>query len=407
MTREFNKQQRYGSHSSYRNPNSSSHFHEDERSPRPARPRLNRETVDRAWENGAANRHPDYRPRNNQGQPPRNSWQKRPYGNNTQGSNRHSYGNGNDQRSRHDYRDRYNQDSQRSDSYGKNQQHHTQGYRSNEGRYNNNRPNYQQPAQNRYAQSPYHDQKRGRYEQNRFQGHAYDEQGNNFERPGYPPRSRQQHEQYNDRPNYQQRKPYAQPGTQKRYQNRPGYQNQQQDPYTARFEGDYERFAHERESGNARPYRQGQPFQQKPSSQRFRDDRPAPERPVTRLSDGRVLKGPRPVQRRNARFWTEVSHDASQILDQQQTFDETAAPTVETTAPPEQSLPISTHLDMEEPDAKPQQRKSSNRSQGDTQSKKPTRRVASAARRKKAIGTGKPATTRPSQRGFKWPASDA
>lgn len=407
MTREFNKQQRYGSHSPYSNPNSSSHSHEDERSPRPARPRLNRETVDRAWENGAANRHPEYRPRS-QGQSPRNSWQKRPYGNNTQGSHKPPYGNGNDQRARHDYRDRYNQDSQHSDSYGKNQPRHAQGYRSNEGRYNNSRPNYQPSSQNRSAQSPYQDQQRGRYEQNRFQGQAYNGPTNKSERPGYPPRFRQQPEQYNERQGNQQRKPYDQSGTQKRYpQNRSGYQNQHQDPYATRFEGDYERFTHEHGQGNPRQQRQGPSFQQKSSPRRFRDDRPAPERHVTRLADGRVLKGSRPNQRRSAHFWTDVSNDASQILDQQQDLDEAPTPIVEPVKPPVQSPPASTRPDTEEPGSKPQQHKSSIHTQAnDTQPKKPIRRVASAARRKKAIGTGKPAATRPSQRGFKWPTSD-
>src|SRR5436305_7704893 len=75
----------------------------DERSPRPPRPRLSRETVDRAWESGAPTQHADYRTRSSNGQPPRNSWRnnqqsehspaqngRRPYGphGNNQGNQR-------------------------------------------------------------------------------------------------------------------------------------------------------------------------------------------------------------------------------------------------------------------------------------------------------------------------------
>jgi len=74
----------------------------DERSPRPARPRLNRETVDRAWESGAPAQHADYRTRGNngnRGQAPRNNWNGNAQnGQNRQGgqyparNNRPSYG---------------------------------------------------------------------------------------------------------------------------------------------------------------------------------------------------------------------------------------------------------------------------------------------------------------------------
>ena len=73
----------------------------EERSPRPARPRLNRETVDRAWESGAPTQHADYRTRSNNGQPPRNSWRnnqqsehspaqngRKPFGNRPDGNRR-------------------------------------------------------------------------------------------------------------------------------------------------------------------------------------------------------------------------------------------------------------------------------------------------------------------------------
>src|SRR5258708_38952409 len=63
MTREFDKQRRDDSRPSFRKPSSGRNG--EERTPRPARPRLNRETVDRAWESGAQQQHADYRPRSN------------------------------------------------------------------------------------------------------------------------------------------------------------------------------------------------------------------------------------------------------------------------------------------------------------------------------------------------------
>src|SRR5579871_6782066 len=79
MTREFNKQRRDDTRPSFRN--RSSNYHEEERSSHPGRARLNRETVDRAWESGAPQTHADYRSRNTNGQSPRNNWhnnQQRP-----------------------------------------------------------------------------------------------------------------------------------------------------------------------------------------------------------------------------------------------------------------------------------------------------------------------------------------
>src|SRR2546421_3635028 len=72
MTRVYNKQPRDDMRPSSRNqpPNRAG----DERSPRPPRPRLSRETVDRAWKSGAPIQHADYRTRSSNGQPSRNSW---------------------------------------------------------------------------------------------------------------------------------------------------------------------------------------------------------------------------------------------------------------------------------------------------------------------------------------------
>lgn len=90
MTRDFNKQRRDDMRPSSREQSSSRTG--DERSPRPAQPRLNRETVDRAWESGAPAKHADYRTRSNNGNrgpAPHNNWrddrQNGQFGQNRQG----------------------------------------------------------------------------------------------------------------------------------------------------------------------------------------------------------------------------------------------------------------------------------------------------------------------------------
>src|SRR5438874_3579629 len=72
MTRDYNKQSRDDMRSLPRDqsPNRAG----GERSSRTPRPRLNRETVDRAWKSGAPIQHADYRTRSSNGQPSRNSW---------------------------------------------------------------------------------------------------------------------------------------------------------------------------------------------------------------------------------------------------------------------------------------------------------------------------------------------
>jgi hypothetical protein len=70
------------------------------------------------------------------------------------------------------------------------------------------------------------------------------------------------------------------------------------------------------------------PSSSRPNAKSFRDDRekqksrPARERGeersrerhVTPLPDGRVVKGPRPAQRRNAQFWTDISQETGDLI---------------------------------------------------------------------------------------------
>ena len=101
MTRDFNKHERDDERPYSRN--SSSGNQGEERSPRPARPRLNRDTVDKAWEKGARQNHSDYRARDTRGgPPPRGNWQRPQQSgqssayngrSNNSGNNRAPYGN--------------------------------------------------------------------------------------------------------------------------------------------------------------------------------------------------------------------------------------------------------------------------------------------------------------------------
>ena len=83
MTRDFKNQRREDRRPDSRG--SSSRRFGEERPSRPARPRLNRDMVDRAWENGARQNHADYRTRSeSNSHPPRDN--RRP----NQHSNRYS-----------------------------------------------------------------------------------------------------------------------------------------------------------------------------------------------------------------------------------------------------------------------------------------------------------------------------
>jgi hypothetical protein len=126
----------------------------------------------------------------------------------------------------------------------------------------------------------------------------------------------------------------------------------------AQFEGDYERF-HE---ADAQPE----------------------ERPVTRMPDGRILKGSRSSQRRQARFWTDVAEETEAL--------------VQPAKPPQANR------------SKPAQHKASPKADTAKAARNPRAHKASAVvREKKAKGRQTPpkagsSSLKPSQRGFKWPA---
>ncbi|MBV9231933.1 MAG: hypothetical protein JOZ18_21665 [Chloroflexi bacterium] len=389
MTREFNKQWRDDSRPSPRN--KPSNRYGEERSPRPARPRLNRESVDRAWESGAQRQHADYRPRGGNGQSPHNGWNNqrseysstqsrpggyRPYGNNRDDARRFERTpNGNQgPRSRSFDSGRRNSADQRFDDH--------RGY-SDGPRGTDTRRGFRDNDQPRGRGSQFRDQERGN------RGRAFPRNGRSsgdFERRGRPYRDEPHSREENPR---RQSRPWAYNETRSREPREPGEPANHQ-PFAEQFEGDYERFDNydtpRRSQRTSRPLNGRAPGRDR--------DRYAPhdepqlekeERHVTRLPDGRVLKGPRPVQRKNAKFWTEISEDTQGLLEQVHEDEDGSAEPAQENVEKLSVLP--------------------KRAEKPAPPKRASKRVASAATRGKKAGTPKvrSAVPKPSQRGFKWP----
>ena len=401
MTRDYNKQRRDNARPFSRN--QSSNRPGAQRSPRQARPRLNRETVDRAWESGAPNRHADYRTRSSSsGQPPRNRWHnnqpsqsseharpgRRPSGNSDRSFARTPRANPGP-RSRSFDSNRRNFDDRRSYSSSPNRNGARPEFRDN-SRHHEQRPQFRENDQSRSYQRPgsrpYDRQPRDFDPKNRSPRNAGP---GNFKRDNRSPR----------RPGGPDRPPYKtqRPGTQNpRWQSRPAYQrgnsfqHQQHSnewaPENEQFEGDYERFDGPRSQKRpaAQPPRRGKaPDRGQPEAE---------ERQVTRLPGGRVLKGPRLAQRRNAQFWTEVADETEDLIDQ---VHPGPTPTKKQAGQrPKEALQET-----------PVQEKGTPKAQ-----RKPRARAASAVKREKKPGARKgasrtrPTVLKPSQRGFKWPS---
>jgi hypothetical protein len=391
MTRDYNKQRREDARPSsrYQPP---ANGNRDEQAPRPARPRLNRETVDRAWEAGAPMQHADYRPRRSNtsnGQPPRGNWRNnQSSGHSSPQNGRGSFGNQTDHNRRFErtsdnnagYPSRsFNSDRGRFDDQRGN------GYRQNAGPYRGtNRPGFRDngnPQTNdRRPQGRGSDQGR---EFQRGNSAGYGPQPREFGRDQRAPRSAER----DGRPGY---KAPALDEQNPRWQSRPTAQrggppgrraqNNTSTPQRAHFEGDYERF-------NA-PARAPQ----------------TEEHHVTRLPDGRVLKGPRPAQRRNAQFWTGVAQETAELL-QPLAAEPQAAEGAGVTS---QAAQVDEHgAQTEQSPAQVPTAQPAEVEQAELKSVRKTRArtTAPAGRRKKADAPAKPRATgpRPSQRGFKWP----
>ncbi len=443
MTRDYNKQRRDDVRPFSRN--QSTDRYRDEYSPRPARPRLNRETVDRAWEAGASTHHPDYRPRRNNTFNEQASRDNRRYNQSAEHSpnqiGRKPFGNRQDNNHRFErtpennsgFRSRsFNSDRDRFDNQHNNeyrqrpdQQRNSEYRRRSDDRYNNgNRPGFRDNTQpSTYEQrSSYrgNDQNRGfqRRDNERFdrQPHEFGRDNRfsrNFEnsprefgRNGRSPRSFERGGRAGYKPptrDTQNPRWQSRPTAQRDYSPRRHSQSNGLVPEGEQLEGDYGRLsapAPEYQEKHERSARRPVPAKKVPEHVK-----PQPEeRHVTRLPDGRVLKGPRPAQRRNAQFWTGVSQEAEGLLD----------PVVVVPPHTEEAADREVTADnVEVPgasDSLVEQDKPKT-------SRKPRARTVSATTRKKKADAvtkkktdkaviKKPRSTgpKPSQRGFKWSA---
>jgi len=273
MTRDFNKQRQerndmrpYVRKQPTRRPGAE----------RSERPRLNRETVDRAWENGAQVNHADYHPRNSQQHSSRQYDQRQRF---SGPGARNSSGY---------YRDYEHAPNDRESTDGRNGRYHNGNAGPRPRSYNNDR--FNEPRSNSYRERNHetafrrnerdHDYGNDRSDNRREQGYAG--------RPARYPEQERRSSRYNGR----QQRPYAN-GT--RPETRTPYRNNYRQNEREQFEGDYERFnSFDNHSGRRQPE----------------------ERHVTHLPERRVLKGSRPAQRKNAQFWTEITEDANDLVPQ-------------------------------------------------------------------------------------------
>ncbi|MEO8970671.1 MAG: hypothetical protein ABI406_03615 [Ktedonobacteraceae bacterium] len=499
MTRDFNKQRRDDMRPSSRE--QSPDRNGDERSPRPARPRLNRESVDRAWESGAPSHHADYRTRSNNGNrgpAPRNNWrddqhngqsaQNRQGGQYPARNSRPSFGNQPGDRPAGPRRfdnttggNQSNQTSQRPPSRPFSADRPDRPNRP----YGNNRPG--SPSQGNGTRPEYRDhsrpyEPRPSYRSNeqgggfqrrdrdyhertdRRDGYEHNERGpRQFERNNYSDAST-----YNGHPTRSFDRDRRAPGNNHRdartprdaeirdtqnprWQSRPaaqrdsGNRREQNDfqaqPGRERYQGDYEHF----NGAEEKPRFAGRPSQryEKSKPRRLEAKKPQPEveeRHVTPLPDGRVLKGPRPVQRKNAEFWTGIAQNTDALLDgvkevltpQEQaqvadgsavehvlpTNDNPAGQTLPTNDSVEaQEMPTNENLDVQtlptDGSTETQEHTVAEEDTLPVKAKSRTRATSVATRSKKASEKQKDTQTktsgpkpRPSKRGFKWPTPE-
>lgn len=341
MTRDFNKQRRerndmrpYARKQPPRRPS-------EERFTRPERPRLNRETVDRAWESGAQVNHADYHPRSTNSQPRSGGqYSGRQYDQRQRFSGQHGRNNSGYRRD-YDYapNEREREETERrNDRY-----HYSPGNSGPRTRsYNNEQRSNSYRERNQYERSDLRRTGRGNdYSNDR--PYTRREQGQGYAgRPTRYPERQTRSSHYTGR----EQRPYA---TDARLENHTPRRNTYQPNEREQFAGDYERF-----------HSFGGPSQRQQVGARRFEHRQPDERHVTRLPDGRVLKGSRPAQRKNAQFWSEIAEDTDALVPQ---------------------------------------------SHQNEQAEKGEQKPASRKREKKAGSESKSENNvpRPSQRGFKWP----
>lgn len=383
MTKDFNQQRRGDVRRSSRN--QSSGRYGEERTPNPARPRLNRASVDRAWESGARREHADYRTRSRDGQPQRDN-RRNQYGSSPSAQNgRRPYGSRQNNFKRFE-RTPDDNDDPRPRSFDSHPRQFDDRRSSERSTYSD------RPGPGTRSGSGYRDNRSYRDQRPSYRVGDRDrsrgDERRDFDRDNRPPR--------NSPSGNRQARDFQQPNTQHpRWRSRPLERNndqprgRQEFNRHERFGGDVERnnrLPHGRQDFNKRERFEGDyerfetpeaPRPRRPMNRSSQEDvtQESEERHVTHLPDGRVLKGPRAVQRKNAQFWTEVADDVEALVE-----------------------PI---------DASVPEKNASTEGSEPTEVRKPrTRANADADRGKKAkakpskVNTG----TKPSKRGYKWPS---
>jgi hypothetical protein len=362
MTREFKKQRRDDSRPSLRPTRFNGH--KAERFARQDHPRLNRETVDRAWESGARHHHADYLPRDVSGRTARNGRYNR---SDRQDAEQASF-----------QRGRTNKNRTMNSNHPGPHQDASRGTKrhSAEPRMNNRRDgsdesfnansrsrNYRaaSPARvSRESQTPYRERQGRGKTWPRDTRETHDASASHHQ--AQPTRTRS-----STRRGSQGRQSPPPSAQQNGKERRNGFAPQQST--SEMFEGDYERFTSTKES------RQSSKAKGPQKRDHTRKHLEAQESHVTRMPDGRTLKGSRSSQRQQAQFWTDVTEETNALLEN--VHIPTPAQETDAAEEPEQAT------------RSPQLR---------------TRTANNAARqRKSSASDSQGKIPRPSQRGFKWP----
>jgi hypothetical protein len=341
MTRDFSKHERDDERPYSRN--SSSGSQGEERSPRPARPRLNRDTVDKAWENGARQNHSDYRARDTRGgQPPRGNWQRPQQSgpssaynsrNNNSGNSRAPYGNRPfDRRQGEHTPDRYQGSRPRPFESGmrkfdERQYNQRRDYQprpeSNDSRpredsrYSNNRPpsrNYDTRRDDRAPHSFQRDDRPQRsFDRDNRPPRSFDRddrQPRSFERDDRQPRSFDRDDRQPRRPETHEPHPrgYYREQRQERASGRP-------DPHNSRWQSRPQRST-PKTNDHARPIREREQFEGDYEQFDARATSPdAVESRETLRPDSRVTRKQREDQQNDTEFMAEVNQQTDSLIE--------------------------------------------------------------------------------------------
>ena len=392
MTRQFSKHERDDERP--RSRNSSSGSYGEERSPRPARPRLNRDTVDKAWENGARQHHSDYRARDTRGgQPPRENWrgprrsgQPSAYNgrNNNTGNNRAPYGNrSSDYRRGEQSPDRY---------HGSRPRPFESGMR----RFDERQYNQHRDYRPRTESDEYRPRENSRYDSNRPPSRGYQERRDDrtprhFQRDERPQRRYEQE----DRPARRYEREERQPRRFEEREPRPrGYYREQRehgagrpDTRNSRWQSRPQRFT-PKSRENERPAREREQFEGDYEQYDAREKLPdAGESREIAQPGKRAAHSPRAKQQKDAGFMTEVNQQTDSLI--------------EHIAPVEAAQDGAAEETTNE--AAPKAKKARTSRAGAAGAKA----SAKTTRTRKAVTNPRTPHLRPSKRGFKWPAPES